>query len=58
MRLTKLATTCENGDCPTLYATDKGTLIVQGHGLDVPEGESLVEIPMDLIRKAIRDQRI
>ena len=26
--------------------------------LDVPEGESLVEIPMDLIRKAIRDQRI
>ncbi len=63
MRLTKLATTSENGDCPTLYATDRGTLIVQGdvpagHGLDVPEGEALVEIPVDLIRKAIRDQRI
>ncbi|MFB7784354.1 hypothetical protein ACFC1D_16810 [Streptomyces vinaceus] len=63
MRLTKLATICENGDCPTLYATDRGTLIVQGgvatgHGLDLPEGEALVEIPMDLIRKAIRDQRI
>ncbi|MFF5106867.1 hypothetical protein [Streptomyces sp. NPDC000134] len=43
--------------------TDERTLIVQGgvptgHGLDVPEGESLVEIPMNLIRKAIRDQRI
>ncbi|MEV6776048.1 hypothetical protein [Streptomyces syringium] len=41
MRLTKLATTFENGDCLTLYATDKGTLIVQGgvptgHGLGVP----------------------
>lgn len=58
-----LVTTCENGDCPTLYATDRDTLLVQGetpadHGLKIPECETLVEIPMELIRKAIRDQLI
>ncbi|MGW3113532.1 hypothetical protein [Streptomyces sp. NPDC001091] len=63
MKVRKLVTTCENGDCPTLYATDRGTLLVQGgvpadHGLRVPAHETLVEIPMELIRKAIRDQLI
>ncbi|WP_404959443.1 hypothetical protein [Streptomyces sp. 147326] len=63
MKVRKLVTSCENGDCPTLYATDRGTLLVQGetptdHGLAVPAHETLVEIPMELIRKAIRDQLI
>lgn len=63
MRVRKLVTTCENGDCPTLYATDRGTLLVQGevptgHGLEIPAHESLVEVPMELIGKAIRDQLI
>jgi hypothetical protein len=40
VKVTKLAATCENGDCPTLYATDRGTLLVQGevpadHGLQM-----------------------
>lgn len=39
MRVTKLVSTCELKDCPTLYATDRDTLLVQGetpigHGLD------------------------
>jgi hypothetical protein len=63
VEVTKLVTTCENGDCPTLYATDRDTLLVQGgtpadHGLEIPAHETLVEIPMELIRKAIRDQLI
>lgn len=63
MKVRKLVTTCENGDCPTLYATDRGTFLVQGevptgHGLEIPEHETLVEIPVELLRKAIRDQLI
>ncbi|MFG2750635.1 hypothetical protein [Streptomyces xanthophaeus] len=63
MEVRKLVTTCENGDCPTLYATDRDTLLVQGgvpadHGLAIPAHESLVEVPMEPIRKAIRDQLI
>ncbi|MFI1017630.1 hypothetical protein [Streptomyces sp. NPDC020965] len=63
MKVTKLVSTCELKDCPTLYATDRDTLLVQGetppdHGLRIPAHESLVEIPMDLIRRAIRDKLI
>lgn len=57
-----LATTCDKRDCPTIYQTDRGTMLVQGEtptdrGLSIPEHETLVEIPMDLIRKAFGDQR-
>ncbi|MFG2113231.1 hypothetical protein ACGFRB_11445 [Streptomyces sp. NPDC048718] len=60
MKLTRLVGQCDEGDCPTIYATDRGTIAVQGdrvvdHGLDLPLREALVEIPVELIRKAIRD---
>ncbi|MGW1029239.1 hypothetical protein ACWD4J_37105 [Streptomyces sp. NPDC002577] len=63
MRVTKLVGTCDRSDCPTLYSTDRGTFLVQGavtadHGLTIPEGESVVEIPAELLRKAVRDQLI
>ncbi|MFF3399347.1 hypothetical protein ACFYW6_12580 [Streptomyces sp. NPDC002659] len=63
MKVTKLVSTCDITECPTLYATDRDTLLVQGetpadHGLQIPAHETLVEIPMDLIRKAIRDKLI
>ncbi|MFJ9454987.1 hypothetical protein ACIRST_07905 [Kitasatospora sp. NPDC101447] len=63
MELTRLVGSCEDGDCPTLYLTDRGTLAVQGehlteHDLQVPVHETLVEIPVELIRKAIRDNLI
>ncbi|MCX5398439.1 hypothetical protein [Streptomyces sp. NBC_00102] len=63
MRVTKLVSTCDLKDCPTIYATDRDTLLVQGetptdHGLVIPEHETLVEIPtqlvFDLIRKGLR----
>ncbi|MEU4119520.1 hypothetical protein AB0F71_34125 [Kitasatospora sp. NPDC028055] len=63
MKLTRLVGSCDEGECPTLYLTDRGTLAVQGehvteHGLRLPAHEKLVEIPVELIRKAIRDNLI
>jgi hypothetical protein len=63
VRSTPLVSTCDYGDCPTLYATDRGTLLVRGeipadHQIDLPSHETVVEIPVELIRKAIRDQLI
>ncbi|WP_406138767.1 hypothetical protein [Streptomyces sp. NBC_01089] len=61
MKPTVLATTCDKKDCPTIYRTDRGTILVQGetptdHGLEIPAHETLVEVPMELILKAFGDQ--
>ncbi|WP_240670594.1 hypothetical protein [Actinoplanes solisilvae] len=61
--LRTIANQCASGSCPTVfYATGSGTLIVQGYrvwadqaGVEVPEGESLVEIPLDLLAEAVRN---
>jgi hypothetical protein len=47
---------CRVGDCPTIFTTDRGTLVVQGDIVDkqVPEGEGIVEIPMSVLREAVR----
>ncbi|MFF2039502.1 hypothetical protein ACFVVX_03680 [Kitasatospora sp. NPDC058170] len=63
MLVRKIASSCDDGECPTLYTTDRKTLLVQGetpadHGLELPERETVVEIPLELIRKAIRDKLI
>ncbi|WP_116248241.1 hypothetical protein [Nocardiopsis sp. FIRDI 009] len=62
MRLTFLGTDSENGKCPTLYRTDRGTIVVQGYKVTDPEAmgdvrdladnETLVEIPRQLLRYA------
>ena len=51
-----VASSCSVGSCPTIYQTNRGTLIIQGYavsasdaGVDLPAGELLVEIPMDLM---------
>jgi hypothetical protein len=54
MKLTPLRGACRDGTCPTIYATDRGTVVVQGYivtdaDLTVPEGEALVEIPAELL---------
>lgn len=61
MKVTTLASTCDKNDCPTIYETDRGTILVQGetptdHDLTIPSHETLVEIPVDLIRKAFGDR--
>lgn len=48
---------CRNGSCPKIFvAGDRA--IVQGTSrpkgrLDVPPGEALVEIPLDVLREAL-----
>jgi hypothetical protein len=68
MRVTFLGTDSESGNCPTMFATDRGTLIVQGQVVTDPEAlatiretyaglgddETLVEIPPELLRFAER----
>jgi hypothetical protein len=59
MRLKMLRGTCANGrTCPTIYETDRDTIIIQGYrvldaealaDLQLPEGEAAVEIPRSLL---------
>lgn len=66
MRLTFLGTDSEDGHCPTLYKTDRGTIVVQGYKIndpeamrdvrDLAENETLVEIPRELLRFADEDE--
>jgi hypothetical protein len=46
---------CKGGSCPTIYETEDGNIVVQGYiiteqtGVDVPDGETLVELPKDFV---------
>jgi hypothetical protein len=58
MKLTFLGTDSVGGSCPTLYTTDRGTIVVQGNRVtdtealtqlrDALEGEAFVEVPIEL----------
>lgn len=55
-----IANRCSGGECPTVYATDRDTVVVQGYlvrpedaGISVPDGEFLVEIPPGLLVTAV-----
>lgn len=57
--LTPIAAECATAECPTVYRSDRGTLVVQGYavsaadaGIPLPEGELLVEIPASLLTLA------
>jgi hypothetical protein len=62
MRLKHLGTDTGGTGCPALYATDRGTFVVQGWRvtdpeaiadlIDLRENESYVEIPKTLLRYA------
>ena len=48
---------CVDGTCPTIYATERGTVAIQGKLMDdsdvvLGEGEALVEIPAELLKQA------
>jgi len=47
---------CGTGDCPTVFVTDRGTLAVQGYVVEheTPSGEAVVEIPVALLKEALR----
>jgi hypothetical protein len=66
MDLTRLAGTCPDGaTCPTIFTTDRGTIVIQGPALtgaglsqaDLPDGEAAVEIPLALLLEAARAYR-
>nr|WP_017573283.1 hypothetical protein [Nocardiopsis halotolerans] len=60
MKFEKLSGDCNRDDCPGIYSTDKGTVVVQGDlltdtaGLTPSQGEAVVEIPAHLIEEAAR----
>ncbi|MER6612258.1 hypothetical protein [Streptomyces xantholiticus] len=61
MKLRFIGTTSEHGNCPTLYETETGDIVVQGDRLtdpeviaqlrDVGEHETFVVIPRDLLTR-------
>ena len=66
MKLSFLGSTSQEGQCPTLYATDRDTFVVQGWTVTDPEalgdlrdvlpGETFVEVPKALLRFAEGDR--
>ncbi|MFJ8671724.1 hypothetical protein [Streptomyces sp. NPDC093589] len=64
MKLRFLGKNSQAGDCPTLYATDRDTYLVQGWKifandlllqLTLPEGETAVEVPTELFEHLEKD---
>ena len=59
--VTVAASACSSGSCPTVYVTNRNTVVVQGYtvtaeaaGVELPAGELLVEIPVDILTSASR----
>ncbi|GAA2862679.1 hypothetical protein [Nonomuraea rubra] len=62
MRVKYLGSGSGEGGSPTLFATDRGTILVQGYIVtdpqalsdigEIPEGETVVEITQDILRFA------
>jgi hypothetical protein len=65
-RVEVIARLCHTDDCcPTVYATERRTYLVQGyvlHGgeaeqaLGIPQGESIVEVPRELLLQLMAGQ--
>lgn len=65
MKLTFLGTTSQGGSCPTLFATDRDTYVIQGYRvldaealaqLDIPDHETCIEVPKALLKFAAAPQ--
>lgn len=64
MKLTFVGSSSGNGGCPTVFRTERGTVVIQGttitdpqalaemarHGNGIPSYESAVEVPAELLR--------
>lgn len=54
----RVATFCGNSGCPSIYEPDGDSILVQGYSVDagasVPAGESVVRVPLSLLRDAAR----
>ena len=61
LNLQTISAQCSSGTCPTVYDSGRGTIVVQGYtvigdhaGVALPDGEQLVEIPVELLITAAR----
>lgn len=66
MKLTLLGKDSTPNDSPTLYASDRETYLVQGYvvtdpdalaQMRIPEGETVVEVPVRLMRYLPEEQQ-
>lgn len=52
---------CAGGSCPTIYETDRGTILLQGcvltaedkRSLCIPQNEDVVEVPKEFIERFV-----
>jgi hypothetical protein len=60
VKVTRLAKDCKDGECDTVYLSDRGTLVLQGvavsfaEGMKLGRGEQAVELPIQLVKEALR----
>ncbi|WP_155344873.1 hypothetical protein [Acrocarpospora pleiomorpha] len=60
MKLEFVGSTSSSGGCPSIYETDRGTVVIQGiqitdratlaQARDILDGEAFVEVPKELFR--------
>lgn len=55
---------CVGGHCPTVYLSDRGSLVIQGYRVndpldfELPAGETVVEVPINIIKDLLRSGRL
>ncbi|TCP50132.1 hypothetical protein EV191_108221 [Tamaricihabitans halophyticus] len=60
MKVRQVSDHCKERDCPTVYITDRGTVVFQGDpvdgadGMRLGPGEQAVELPLDVVISALR----
>lgn len=58
MKVRRVSDQCKERDCPTVYVTDRGTVVFQGGPVDSADGmrlgdrEKAVELPLDVVLSA------
>ncbi|GAA3094464.1 hypothetical protein [Streptosporangium carneum] len=60
MKMRFVGSTSSSGGCPTIYETERGTLVIQGMQItdpgtlaeahDILDGEAFVEVPRELFK--------
>lgn len=63
MKVRRVSADCRERDCPTVYVSDRGTVVFQGDpvegadGMRLGSGEKAVELPLDVVLSAIPSLR-